>query len=67
MSRSRKDVDTLSIADAQREAAMLDRLPKHLAGLVKRSSPRPLSVSGSCASRTRPLGNECKRCSRLSV
>ena len=41
MSRSRKDVDTLSIADAQREAAMLDRLPKHLAGLVKRSRLDP--------------------------
>ena len=44
MSGSRKDVDTLSIADAQREAAMLamlDRLPEDWVALVKRSRLDP--------------------------
>ena len=41
MSGSRKDVDTLSIADAQREAAMLKRLPKDLVTLVERSRLDP--------------------------
>ena len=41
MSGSRKAVDTLSIADAQREAAMLDRLPEDWVALVKRSRLDP--------------------------
>ena len=41
MNRSRKAVDTLSIADAQREAAMLKRLPEDLVTLVERSRLDP--------------------------
>ena len=75
MSRSRKDVDTLSIADAQREAAMLDQLPEDWVALVnvrgwtpaRRWKPRPLSVSRNCAPRTRPLGRDSGNYSRLSV
>ena len=72
MSRSTKDVDIAEpVFEAKCEATILKpSCLKDLGGARRTfeagprrscTRPRPLSVSRSCVSRTRPLGNECKQ------